>query len=146
MKPQSSEAGCQPTPSKYPRHCLNNLTDALRKGVKAPLPSTQTQGGCQSEETKKYGPNEGTGENPRKTDVEIAILSYAVFKTLVVRMPKDLVEYSKSIREEMKATLREIKKNTQETNSKGKEARIQINDLEHKEKISIQSEQQEEKY
>ena len=102
------------------------------------------QGVCQIEETKKHGPNEGTEQNPRKTDVEIAILSYAVFKTLVVRMPKDLVEYSKSIREEMKATLREIKKNPQDINSEGKEAGIQINDLEHKEEINIQPEQNEE--
>ena len=33
----------------------------------------------------------------------------------------------------MKVTLSKIKKNLQETNSEGKEARIQINDLEHKE-------------
>ena len=45
----------------------------------------------------------------------------------------------------MKVTLSEIKKNLQETNSGGDEARIQINDLEHKEEISIQPEQQEEK-
>ena len=46
----------------------------------------------------------------------------------------------------MKVTLSKIKKNLQGINSQGEEARIQINDLEHKEKISIQSEQQEEKY
>ena len=44
----------------------------------------------------------------------------------------------------MKATLSEIKKNLQEINSEGKEARVQINDLEHKEEISIQLEQKEE--
>ena len=43
----------------------------------------------------------------------------------------------------MKATLSEIKKNLQEINSEGKEARVQINDLEHKEEISIQLEQKE---
>ena len=42
-------------------------------------------------------------------------------------------------------TLIEIKKNLQETNNGGDEAKIQINDLEHKEEISIQPEQQEEK-
>ena len=41
-------------------------------------------------------------------------------------------------------TLSEIKKNLQGTNSGGKEARIQINDLEHKEEINIQPEQKEE--
>ena len=41
----------------------------------------------------------------------------------------------------MKALLKEIKKNPQETNSEKKKARIQINDLEHKEEINIQPEQ-----
>ena len=52
-------------------------------------------------------------------------------------MLKDLIDYSKSIREEMKAILREIKKSPQETNSEGKDAGIQINNLEHKEEINI---------
>ena len=42
-------------------------------------------------------------------------------------------------------TLSEIKKNLQGTNSEGKEAGIQINDLEHKKGKNNQSEQQEEK-
>ena len=50
-----------------------------------------------------------------------------------------------NIREEMKAILSEIKKNLQGTNSGKDEAKNQINDLEHKERKSIQSEQQEEK-
>ena len=45
----------------------------------------------------------------------------------------------------MKVTLSEIKKNLQGTNSEGKEAGNQINTLEHKEEISVQPEQQEEK-
>ena len=44
----------------------------------------------------------------------------------------------------MKVTLSEIKQNPQGTNSGGKEARIQINDLEHREEINIQPEQKEE--
>ena len=44
----------------------------------------------------------------------------------------------------MKVTLSEIKKNLQGTISRGEEARIQINDLEHKEVITTQLEQQEE--
>ena len=47
-------------------------------------------------------------------------------------MPRELANYGKSIREEMKATLSEIKKNPKGTNSEGKESGIQINDLEHK--------------
>ena len=38
----------------------------------------------------------------------------------------------------MKATLSEIKKNPQGTNSEGKETGTQINDLEQKEEINIQ--------
>ena len=36
----------------------------------------------------------------------------------------------------MKVTLSEIKNNPQETNREGKEAKIQTNDLEHKEEIN----------
>ena len=53
----------------------------------------------------------------------------------MVRMLGELIEYRKSIREEMKATLSEIKKNPQGTNSEGKEAGVQTNDLEQKEEI-----------
>ena len=44
----------------------------------------------------------------------------------------------------MKALQSETKKNPQETNSEGNEARIQINNLEHKEEINIQPEMKEE--
>ena len=44
----------------------------------------------------------------------------------------------------MKAIQSEIKENTQGTNSKGKETRTQINDLEQKEEINIQPECNEE--
>ena len=44
----------------------------------------------------------------------------------------------------MKATLSEIKKNLQGTNSEEKEAGVQINNLEHKEEINIQPEENEE--
>ena len=59
-------------------------------------------------------------------------------------MLKELMEYGNNIKEEMKVTLSEIKKNLQGTNSEGKEAGIQINDLGHKEEINIQPEQNEE--
>ena len=52
-------------------------------------------------------------------------------------MLRDFIDYGKSIREEMKAALSEIKKNPQGTNGEGKEAGIQINDLENKEEINI---------
>ena len=43
----------------------------------------------------------------------------------------------------MKSTLSELKKNPQGTNSEEKEARVQINDLEHKEEINSQPAQNE---
>ena len=77
-------------------------------------------------------------------ETEIANPSDAEFKTPVIRMPRELTEYGKCIMEEMKATLSEIKKNPQGTNSEGEEAVIQINDLEHKEEINSQSKQNKE--
>ena len=59
-------------------------------------------------------------------------------------MFKELSEYGNNKKEEIKVTLREIKKNVQGTSSEGKEARIQINNLEHKEEINIQPEKNEE--
>ena len=76
--------------------------------------------------------------------MEIANLSYAELKTLVIRMLKELTEYGNNIKEEMKVTVSEIKTNLQGTNSEGREAGIQINDLERKEEINIQPEQKEE--
>ena len=80
--------------------------------------------------------------------MEITNLSDAEFKALVIRMLKELIEYGNKIKktqEEMKFTLSEIKENLQKTNSGEDEARIEINDLEHKEEISILLEQREEK-
>ena len=96
-------------------------------------------------------------------EMEIANLLGAEFKTLTIKLLREIIEYGKNalagvaqwiesqtkeygknIREEMKATLSEIKTNLQETNGEGKEAGIQIKDLEHKENINIQPEQNEE--
>ena len=78
---------------------------------------------------------------------EISNLSDAEFKTLVIRMLRELIGYFNSIKKtkaEMKFTLSEIKKNLQGTNNED-EVEDQINDLKHKEEKNIQSEQQEEK-
>ena len=63
---------------------------------------------------------------------EIANLSDAEFKTLVIRMLTEMVEYRCKIEEEVKAMHSKIKENVQETNIEGKETRTQINDLEQK--------------
>ena len=68
----------------------------------------------------------------------IANLSDAEFKTLVIRMLTEMVEYGCKLDEKMKAMQSEIKKNTQGTSSEGKETGTQINDLEQKEERNIQ--------
>ena len=70
-------------------------------------------------------------------------LSDAEFKTLVIRMLTEMVEYGRKIEEKVKAMKSEIKQNVQGTNSEGKETRTQIYNME-KEEINIQTEQSEE--
>ena len=79
--------------------------------------------------------------------MEISNLSDAEFKTLVIRMLKELSENLNRIKKielEMKGTLIEIKNNLQGNSSRVDEAKNQINDMEHKETQNNQSEQQEE--
>ena len=78
------------------------------------------------------------------SDEEIVNLSDAQFKTLVIRMPTEMVGYGHKTEEKVKAVQSEIKKNIQGINSDRKEAGIQINGLEQKEEMNIQPEQNEE--
>ena len=69
--------------------------------------------------------------------MEITNLSDAKFKTLLIRMLKELIGYFNSIKKtqaEMKVTLSEVKKNLQGINRGMDEAENEINVLEHKEK------------
>ena len=75
-------------------------------------------------------------EKMQLSDEEIANLSDAQFKTLVIRMLTDMVEHGCKIEEEVKAMYIEIKENVQGTYSLGKETRTQINGLEQKEEIN----------
>ena len=59
-------------------------------------------------------------EKIQLSEQEIANLSDAQFKTLVIRMLTEMVEYSHKIEEEMKAMQNEIKKNIQGTTVKGR--------------------------
>ena len=78
--------------------------------------------------------------------METTNLLEAESKTLVIKeLLKELIEYDNNIKEEMKVTISEIKKNLQGTNSGKDEAENQINDLEYKKEINVQPEQQEEK-
>ena len=69
-------------------------------------------------------------EKIQLSDEEIANLSDAQFKTLVIRMLTEIIEFGCKMREEMKTTQSEIKENIQETKSEGREARTRINNLE----------------
>ena len=64
------------------------------------------------------------------SDEELANLSDAQFKTLVIKMLTELVESVWKLDEKMKAMLREKKENVQGTNSDAKETGTQINSLE----------------
>ena len=66
-------------------------------------------------------------EKTQLSDKEIANLSDAPFKTLVIRMLRELVEFGHKLDEKMKAMLRETKEDVQGTNSDGKETGTQIN-------------------
>ena len=76
-------------------------------------------------------------EKIQLSNEEIANLPDAQFKTLVIRMLTELVEFGSKLDEKMKAMLSEIKENVQGTNSDG-------NSLDQKEERNIQPEKNEE--
>ena len=79
-------------------------------------------------------------EKIQLSNKEKGSLSDAQFKTLVIRILTEMVEYGCKMEEKVKAMKSEIKG----TKSEGKETGTQINDLEQKEEINIQPEQNEE--
>ena len=85
-----------------------------------------------------------TPEKIQLSDEEIANPAGAEFKTMIIRMLTERVEYGLKIEDKVKTMKSEIKKNVQGTNSEGKEIRTQINGLEQKEDINSQPEQNEE--
>ena len=84
----------------------------------------------------------GEIKTPEKelSDKEIANLSDAEFKTLVIRMFTEVTKYGCKIKEEVKAMQSEIKQNIQRINSEEKETGTRLNDLEQKEEINSQPE------
>ena len=76
-------------------------------------------------------------EKIQLSDKEIANLSEAQFKTLLIRMLREMVDYGHKIEEKVKVMKSEIKKNVQRTNSEGKDPRTQIISLDQKEEINI---------
>ena len=83
-------------------------------------------------------------EKIQLSDEEIASLSDAQFKTLVIRMLTELVEYGHKLDEKMKAMKSEIKENAQGANRNGKETGTRINSVDQKEERNTQPKQNEE--
>ena len=83
-------------------------------------------------------------EKIQLSDKEVANLSDAQFKTLVINMLTELVEYGCKLDEKMKAMLSEIMENVQGTKSNGKETGTQINGVDQMEERNIQQVQNEE--
>ena len=76
-------------------------------------------------------------EKIQLSNEELANLSDAQFKILVIRVLTEMVEYGHEIEEKVNAMKREIKENAQGTKSDGKETGTQINGLDQKEEINI---------
>ena len=79
-----------------------------------------------------------TPERIQLSEEEIANLSDAQFKTLVIKTLTELVESVRKPDEKMKPMLRETKENVQGTNSEAKETGTQINGVDQKEETSNQ--------
>ena len=76
---------------------------------------------------------------------QIANLSDAQFKTLVIGKLTELVEFGRKLDEKMKTMLWETKENVQGTHSDAKETGTQINGVDQKEETNIQPEKNEER-
>ena len=83
-------------------------------------------------------------EKIQLSNEEIADLSDAQFKTLVIKTLTELVESVRKPDEKLKPMLRETKENVQGTNSDGKETGTQINGVDQEEERNIQPEKNEE--
>ena len=83
-------------------------------------------------------------EKIQLSEEEIANLSDAQFKTLVIKTLTKLVESVRKLDEKMKPMVRETKENVQGTNRDAKETGTQINGVDQKEERNIQPEKNEE--
>ena len=81
-----------------------------------------------------------TLEKIQLSEEELATLLGAQFRTLLIRVLAEMVEYGHKLEEKMKAMLSEIRENVQGTNSDGNETRTQINSLDQEEERNTQPE------
>ena len=83
-------------------------------------------------------------EKIQLSNKEIANLSDAQFKIVVIRKLTELFEFGSKLDAKMRAVLKETKENVQGINSDGKETGTQINSVNQKEERNIQPEKNEE--
>ena len=83
-------------------------------------------------------------EKIQLSEEEIANLSDAQFKALVINMLTELVESVRKLDEKMKPMLSETMENVQGTNSDEKETGTEINGEDQKEETNVQPEKNEE--
>ena len=76
----------------------------------------------------------------------IANLSDAEFKTMVIKMLTEIVEYGCKIEQQVKDMKSEIKENVQGTNSDGKETGTQINSVDQKGQRNSQPEKKKQEF
>ena len=76
-------------------------------------------------------------EKIQLSDEEIANLPDTQFKTLVIRIFTELVEFVRKVHEIMKPMPRETKENVQGTNSEVKETGTQVNSVDQKEERNV---------
>ena len=75
-----------------------------------------------------YGPMKESMEAPENIQLspeEIANLSDAQFKTLVISMLTEMVGYGHKMEEKVKAMQSEMRRNVERTNNEGRESRTQ---------------------
>ena len=122
---------------KIKLHGTPTTKELKKQSTKPNRPVHQQRNMAQMKEQSKTPERELSNE-------DIANLSDGEFKVLVIKILTELIELGHKMKEQMKDTQSEIEQNTQGTNSDRKETRTKSNDLEQKEEINIQIEQNEE--
>ena len=113
------------------------------KGIKETVNQTNQTGAPKQRNMAQAKEQSKTPER-ELSDEQTANLSDGELKALVIKMLTELTELGRKMKGQMKTTQSEIKQNIQGTNSDRKEPRTQINDLEQKEEINTQPEQNKE--
>ena len=111
-------------PNDYLRFCTTQCTSAFYKDSNQfyLIHRNKHREAAKQRKQRNMAQMKEQNKTPEKelNETDIANLSDAEFKRLVIKMLKELNEYGNNIKEKMKVTLSEIKKNPQGTNNEGK--------------------------